>query len=133
MTNSSVYAAIWNVATVAEAVLLWSLAQRRRYRALPAFAAAINEPTPPHAYRRLNIPTLLLQGEHSPPSVQLIAGQLARALKFSSLQTVYGAGHMGPLSDAAAVSAMMTDWIVRAEPSTRAGGRNVTPKFDCVA
>lgn len=97
------------------------------------FSAAINERTPLHAYRRLNVPTLLLQGENSPQRMHLIARQLATALKFASLQTVRGAGHLGPISHAATVSAIMTDWIVRSEPSIAPDAREIKPKYDRVA
>jgi pimeloyl-ACP methyl ester carboxylesterase len=85
-------------------------------KACHEFSAAISEGVPLHAYRRLYVPVLLLQGEHAPEPTQLIAWQLSKAMRFASLQTVYGAGHMGPFSHAVIVSAMMTDWIVRLEP-----------------
>jgi pimeloyl-ACP methyl ester carboxylesterase len=72
------------------------------------------------AYRRVNFPVLLLQGEHSLPATHLISRQLHRAMKFASLHTVRGAGHMGPLTQAAAVNAMMVDHIVRAEQAKAA-------------
>jgi hypothetical protein len=48
---------------------------------------------------------------------QLIMRQLARAMKFGCLRTVDGAGHMGPLTHAAAVNGMIIDHIARAEPA----------------
>ena len=36
-------------------------------------------------------------------------------MKSAALHTVYGAGHMGPLTHPAAVNALMVDHIVRAE------------------
>ena len=80
------------------------------------FSASINERTPLVAYRRLNFPVLLLQGEHAPEPIQMIARRTAKAMKNASLQTVYGAGHMGPFSHAQIVSDLMAAWIVRAEP-----------------
>ncbi len=80
------------------------------------FSATMTERVPLHAYRRFNFPVLLLQGENAPAVTRLIAGQLAKAMRFASLQTVYGAGHLGPLTHGAAVSAIMTDWIARMEP-----------------
>jgi len=97
------------------------------------YSAVISERTPLYAYRRFNIPVLMLQGEHSPQSMQLISGQLAKAMKFASLQTVYGAGHMGPFTHAAIVNAMMTEWIVRAEPGIPSGEQAFDLPFDRVA
>jgi pimeloyl-ACP methyl ester carboxylesterase len=90
------------------------------------FAATLTERVPLHAYRRFNVPVLLLQGEHAPAVTRLIAAQLAKAMRFASLQTVYGAGHLGPLTHPAAVSAIMTEWIARMEP-TLAGAEPATP------
>jgi pimeloyl-ACP methyl ester carboxylesterase len=97
------------------------------------FSAAMSEKTPLHAYRRLNFPILLLQGEHAPAPTQMIARQLAKAMRFASLQTVYGAGHMGPFTHAAVVAAMMTDWIIRSELGLAASEHLVEPKIDRVA
>lgn len=84
------------------------------------FHAALGERIALYAYRRLNVPTLLLQGELAPQPTRVIARTLAKAMRRASLQTVYGAGHMGPFSHAHAVSAMMADWIFGYEPSTAA-------------
>lgn len=81
------------------------------------FGATMTERVPLHAYRRFNFPILLLQGEHAPAATRLIVAQLAKAMRFASLQTVYGTGHLGPLTHPAAVSAIMTDWIARMEPT----------------
>jgi pimeloyl-ACP methyl ester carboxylesterase len=97
------------------------------------FSAALGERVPHHAYRGFRFPVLLLQGEHAPQPTQLIARQLAKAMRFASPQTVYGAGHMGPFSHAAIVSAMMVDWIVRAEPRLSPVERDVKSQIDRVA
>jgi len=97
------------------------------------FSAVLNERTPLAAYRRLNFPALLLQGERAPDLTQLVARQLARAMRFASLQTVYGAGHMGPFSHATAVSAMMADWIARAEPRFSRPDEDIKPDIDRAA
>jgi pimeloyl-ACP methyl ester carboxylesterase len=81
------------------------------------FRAIMQERAPLAVYRRFNFPVLLLQGEHATPMFQLIMRQLARAMKFGCLRTVDGAGHMGPLTHAAAVNAMIIDHIMRAEPA----------------
>ena len=79
------------------------------------FSASINECTPLVAYRRLNFPILLLQGEHAPLPTQMIARRLSKTMKSASLQTVHGAGHMGPFSHAQVVSELMAAWIMRVE------------------
>lgn len=85
------------------------------------FHAALGERIALHAYRRLNVPTLLLQGELAPEPTRVIARVLAKAMRRTSLLTVYGAGHMGPLSHSGVVSAMMADWIFGYQPGTAAG------------
>ena len=92
------------------------------------FSAEFSERLPLVAYRRLNFPVLLMQGEHAPKSTQLIARQLAKAVRYASLQTVYGAGHMGPFSHAEIISTMIAEWIVRAEPRLRPTKRAI--EFD---
>jgi pimeloyl-ACP methyl ester carboxylesterase len=84
------------------------------------FRAIMQERVPLAVYRRFNFPILLLQGEHASQTFQLILRQLARAMKFACLRTVDGAGHMGPLTHAAAVNAMIIDHIMRAEPASAA-------------
>ena len=79
------------------------------------YHAQVNERTPLVAYRRLNRPVLLLQGEYSIEAMRLIVQQLARAVGPGSVQTVYGAGHMGPITHASVVSRMMADHIIAAE------------------
>jgi pimeloyl-ACP methyl ester carboxylesterase len=79
------------------------------------YHAQVTERTPLMAYSRLNCPVLLLQGEFSLEPLCMIAQRLAHAMKLASLQTVYGAGHMGPFTHAAEVSAMMTNHILSAE------------------
>jgi pimeloyl-ACP methyl ester carboxylesterase len=97
------------------------------------FSAVLNERTPLAAYRRLNFPVLLLQGERAPDLTQLISRQLARAMRFASPQTVYGAGHMGPFSHATVVSAMIAEWIVCAQPRLPTGGGDIKPDIDRAA
>jgi pimeloyl-ACP methyl ester carboxylesterase len=74
-----------------------------------------SEPMPLAAYRRFNFPVLLVQSEHTHQPMRMIARQLARAMRPASLQTIYGAGHMGPFSHAAAVSEMIAGHVDIAE------------------
>jgi pimeloyl-ACP methyl ester carboxylesterase len=97
------------------------------------FSAAFGERMPLGAYQRLNCPVLILQGEHPHQPIRLIARQLAKAMKFSSLRTVHGTGHMGPLSHATVISAMMADHIVAAAPRPPHGENERAPDFDRAA
>ena len=80
------------------------------------FHAMLEETTPLAAYARFNFPALLLAGEHAGDASQMIVCQLARAMKQASAQTVYGAGHMGPLTHSDVVSTLIARHIVRSEP-----------------
>lgn len=82
------------------------------------YRALSRERVPLQAYRRFNFPVLLLQGEHSLHATQMISRQLHRVMKFATLQTVRGAGHMGPFTHTAAVNALMVDHITRDVPET---------------
>jgi pimeloyl-ACP methyl ester carboxylesterase len=78
------------------------------------FHALIEEPTPAAAYRMLECPVLILRGEHALAPTRLIADRLAELLPSSRLVVVRGAGHMGPLTHAAEVSAAMARHIAAA-------------------
>jgi pimeloyl-ACP methyl ester carboxylesterase len=79
------------------------------------YRAMSRERVPLQAYRRFNFPVLLLQGEHSPQFTHLISRQLHRAMKFASLRTVYGAGHMGPVTHADTVNTAVVARIEHVE------------------
>lgn len=79
------------------------------------YRAISRERVPLQAFRRFNFPILLLQGEHSPHFIQLIARQLHRAMKFASLHVVPGAAHMGPVTHTSAVNAEIVAQIARVE------------------
>jgi pimeloyl-ACP methyl ester carboxylesterase len=93
------------------------------------FSALFAERTPLVAYRRLNCPVLLLQGEHSPPPMHMISRQLARAMKLASLQTVYGGGHMAPMNQAPVVSAIMASHVMCAELNLPPGTIQITSEI----
>jgi hypothetical protein len=59
--------------------------------------------------------------------MRMIARQLARAMRPASLQTVYGAGHMGPFTHAAAVSEMMASHIEKAEARLPRSAGDIRP------
>jgi pimeloyl-ACP methyl ester carboxylesterase len=79
------------------------------------FRAVASERTPLAVYRHFRFPVLLLQGQLARDPTQMIARQLARALRFCSLRTIFGAGHMGPLSHPDMVADLIADFIERQE------------------
>jgi len=95
-------------------------AQAGVFRYLPKslleYHAIMGERVPLAAYRNFNFPVLIMRGEHATQTFQLITRQLARAMKIASLHTLDGAGHMGPLTHAAVVNAMIISHIEGAEP-----------------
>jgi pimeloyl-ACP methyl ester carboxylesterase len=87
------------------------------------FRALIDEPTPASADRALRFPVLILRGEHAPTPTRVIAEGLSRLLPASRLAVVDGAGHMGPLTHAAQVSAFIAKHFAAVEPESDAGPR----------
>ena len=79
------------------------------------FRALIDDPTPAVAYRALKFPVLILRGEHAPAPTRVIAEGLAELLPARRLVDIAGAGHMGPLTHAPEVSALIVRHIVEAE------------------
>jgi pimeloyl-ACP methyl ester carboxylesterase len=90
-------------------------------KAVLDFRALLCEPTPLAAYRRLRCPVLLLRGEHAPNPTRHIAKVLWETVPSGHLRTIAGAGHMGPLTHAAAVNAAIVAHITGATaPTARA-------------
>jgi len=79
------------------------------------FQALIDNPTPAEAYRSLAVPVLILRGEHAPVPTHVIADVLSDLLPASQTIAIAGAGHMGPFTHAAEVSALIVRHIVDAE------------------
>jgi pimeloyl-ACP methyl ester carboxylesterase len=75
------------------------------------FAALFAEPTPPGAYARLTCPVLIIRGEHAPAPTRLIAEMLPSLVPTARLKVVAGAGHMGPLTHATEVNALIVQHI----------------------
>jgi pimeloyl-ACP methyl ester carboxylesterase len=59
---------------------------------------------PASDYASIGAPVLLMHGEHTPPAARRVVELLARALPDATLETVSGAGHMGPITHADAVN-----------------------------
>jgi pimeloyl-ACP methyl ester carboxylesterase len=83
------------------------------------FTALIEEPTPAGAYAALHVPVLVLRGEHAPAPTRLIAERLPTLLPAAHRAVVAGAGHMGPLTHAAEVNALMVGHIAETEALAR--------------
>jgi pimeloyl-ACP methyl ester carboxylesterase len=81
------------------------------------FAALIGERAEASDYARLRCPTLIIRGEHAPVPTRLIAEALPTLLPNARLAVVAGAGHMGPLTHATEVNAIIGRHI--AEVSAR--------------
>jgi pimeloyl-ACP methyl ester carboxylesterase len=75
----------------------------------------IDNPTPAEAYSSLPAPVLILRGEHAPVPTRVIAEVLSDLLPASRTVAIAGAGHMGPFTHAAEVSALIVRHIVDAE------------------
>jgi len=86
--------------------------------------ASIDNPTTATEYRVLNVPVLILRGEHAPASTRVIADYLSELLPAGQLHVIAGAGHMGPLTHAAEVSALIERHIVGAEANLRSHCRD---------
>ena len=74
--------------------------------------------TPPTAYACITAPTLLLGGERSPVAAQRVIALLDGALPRARLNVLAGAGHMGPISHAPEVNALIAEHIAAADART---------------
>jgi len=83
------------------------------------FHALMEEPTPAGAYRNLDFPVLILRGEHAPAPTRAIAEGMSELLPSSRSMVIGGAGHMGPLTHAPEVSALILRHIVDADGQPR--------------
>lgn len=84
------------------------------------FHALLSDTTPISAYRRLDIPTLVLRGERTRAPSRLICEGLSEILPRAELVVVPDAGHMGPVTHAIAVFERIAAHIADVE------GRGVT-------
>ncbi len=77
------------------------------------FWSTIGEETPLAAYERLDVPTLILCGEKTPAPTRRITELLARTMQDSRYHIIPEAGHMSPLTHAAAVNAVISEHLTR--------------------
>ncbi len=79
------------------------------------FHALFGEPAAASDYGRLVAPMLILRGQHAPAPTRLIAERLSQLAPTPRLFTIPGAGHMGPLTHAPEVCALIVQHIEAAE------------------
>jgi pimeloyl-ACP methyl ester carboxylesterase len=75
------------------------------------FHALIDNPLSEDAYATLDVPTLILCGEHAPRPTRTIAYRLAELLLQGRVRVVAGAGHLGPITHPDVVSPLMVQHI----------------------
>jgi pimeloyl-ACP methyl ester carboxylesterase len=81
----------------------------------PALAA---ERTPIASYTSIGAPVLLVRGDRSPLASQRVAALLANGIPRARMETVDGAGHMGPLTHRDRVEDLIVGHIASIRPST---------------
>ena len=86
------------------------------------FHALIEEPTRAGAFRTLRLPVLLLRGEHAPAPTRAVAARLRQVLPDCRLETVAGAGHMGAVTHAEAVNALIRRHLLALSGGRAAAG-----------
>lgn len=84
------------------------------------FRALMQERLPLAAYRRLRIPLMLMRGEATREPPALIVRKLAQAMRPYAVETVAGAGHMGPITHAETVGALIAAHVARYRPAAAA-------------
>jgi pimeloyl-ACP methyl ester carboxylesterase len=82
------------------------------------FQAALGDQTPLAAYRRLNCPVMIMRGEHALTPSRIISEKLASLVLRSRVVVVPSAGHMGPLTHAGQVNAVMAMHLASACATT---------------
>jgi pimeloyl-ACP methyl ester carboxylesterase len=83
------------------------------------FNALFAETTPAADYRILCAPVLAMRGEHAPAPTRVIAGMLPSLFPVADLKVVQRAGHMGPLTHATEVNALIVEHIERAKSAMK--------------
>jgi pimeloyl-ACP methyl ester carboxylesterase len=83
------------------------------------FQALLDDPTPLSAYKALTFPVFIMRGEHAPAPSRIITDCLGELLPNSKLIIVDGAGHMGPITHALEVSALIARYVIETGRSRR--------------
>jgi pimeloyl-ACP methyl ester carboxylesterase len=76
-------------------------------------ASLVRDPTPASAYRLIDAPVLLMTGEKTPLAERRVVQRLSESFPHAKVHVVAGAGHMGPLTHAAAVNATIAEWLAK--------------------
>ena len=74
-------------------------------------ASLVADRTGRATYATITVPTLLLGGGRSPAAEQSVLRKLATTLPHATLRMFPELGHMGPITDAAAVNAAIVEFI----------------------
>lgn len=90
---------------------------RRAGKVALDFRATLEEHVPNAAYGRIPFPSRILRGETSPPVAHAIAARLVDLLPEATLHVIPGAGHMLPLTHAAAVNALIIAHLSKTDES----------------
>lgn len=70
----------------------------------------------PNDFARIEVPTLLINGDRSPEVTRRICHRLAGTIQQAERATIAGAGHMAPAITAQSVSQLLLDWLRNAAP-----------------
>jgi pimeloyl-ACP methyl ester carboxylesterase len=97
------------------------------------FHALIENPTPASAYRVLKCPTLIMRGERALKPSRIIADRLAELLPDSRLLVVDGAGHMGPVTHASKVAAMIVRHIAAIDAQSWQANRAAAMRMEAMS
>jgi pimeloyl-ACP methyl ester carboxylesterase len=74
----------------------------------------VNDHTPASDYGKLTCPALLLTGSASPLFARRVLSRLAEAAPLAHVETIDGAGHMGPLTHGNPVSELIAAHLTAA-------------------
>ena len=88
------------------------------------FRALFGERVALGVYGALQVPTLILKGQHAPAPTSLVASALAGAMEEATSATMPGLGHMGPLTHAEIVAPEIANHIARTESAFARLGRD---------
>lgn len=91
------------------------------------FQALFREPACVREFERLDVPTLLLQGDRSPLSARRVARLLSRALPSLRFDTLRGAGHLAPLTHRDVVNEQIVAHLTACRSARRQAGRTPAP------
>jgi pimeloyl-ACP methyl ester carboxylesterase len=83
------------------------------------FSALIEEATAPDEYSKLDIPVLIVRGEHALKPSRIIAETLQALLPDARLAVITGAGHMGPFTHFNQVNDAIASHITAADSLLR--------------